>query len=248
MLSEHIKEDAVVKLYLSSREPDHSVSGEPPLLGKGRFQKIVSESEVEILLEEDADREFQKNICYEMYIFSLQEVFLCSCYYKLSYLENESRILQMEVVSPLERVQRRMHQRVSCHSKIRYEVIPPENVRKALEGGEGSDGYGPDLASARDTLVDISGGGIRFTSRKKIAEDDVLSVRFEILEKKQVFEIKAVGQVVYSGKLRNEENCYDIRMKFIGITEEMKKKIICFVFQLERDSINVRWQQGGGFA
>ena len=70
----------------------------------------------------------------------------------------------------------------------------------------------------------------------------------KIMEKKQVFEIKAVGQVVYSGKLRNEENCYDIRMKFIGITEEMKKKIICFVFQLERDSINVRWQQGGGFA
>ena len=68
------------------------------------------------------------------------------------------------------------------------------------------------------------------------------------MEKKQAVEIKAVGQVVYSDKLRNEENCYDIRVKFIGMAEEVKKRIICFVFQLERDSINVRWQRGGGFA
>ena len=247
-MSEHIKKDARVKLYLSSQEAEGIVIKEKTLLGEGNFQKIVSESEIEIILEGDANSEFHKNICYEMYIFSAQEVFLCSCYYKLSYLEKENRILQIEIVSPLERVQRRMHQRVSCHSKIRYEIISPENLRNVTAGEQEPAGHEQDLASARDSLVDISGGGIRFTSKKKITVDDFLSVRFEIMEKKQAVEIKAVGQVVYSDKLRNEENCYDIRVKFIGMAEEVKKRIICFVFQLERDSINVRWQRGGGFA
>jgi hypothetical protein len=246
MLSEHVKKDAVVKLYPSSLEAEGAAGEENSLLGRGRMRNIVSESEIEIILEEDAKKEFQKNICYLMYIFSAQEVFLCSCYFKLSYLEKESRVLQLEVVSPLERVQCRMHQRVSCHSKIQYEVVPPEDLKKHLE--EENAGFGPDLASSRDSIVDISGGGIRFTTKKPIAVNDFLFVRFEIMEKKQPVEIKSMGQVVYSGVLRNEEKCYDIRMKFIGLSEETRRRIIFFVFQLERDSINVRWQHGGGFA
>lgn len=248
MLNEHIKKDAVIKLYHSKQDLDEYTNDERIRLCKGRIRKIVSESEIEIILEENAEKEFQKNICYIMYIFTVQDIFLCCCYYKSSFLEEDNKLLLMDIVSPLERVQRRMHHRVSCHSKILYRKLTPEEAKKQLEGAELLDGSELVMDTCENSLVDISGGGIRFTSKKQIFVDDYLCVRFEVMNEKHVVEMKVMGQVVCSKKLRNEEDGYDIRMKYIGLTEEAKKQIIYFVFQLERDNINVRWQRGGDFA
>ena len=41
--------------------------------------------------------------------------------------------------------------------------------------------------------------------------------------------------MVYAGKLRNEQDYNDIRMKYVGISEKQKEQIIHYVFQLERN-------------
>ena len=53
------------------------------------------------------------------------------------------------------------------------------------------------------------------------------------------------GQVVYCQALRNEKDVFDIRMKYIHLSEAKKEQIIRFVFQLEREQRNVKLRRGG---
>ena len=87
-------------------------------------------------------------------------------------------------------------------------------------------------------MVDISGGGIRFTTRSKVNVDDYVLARFEIMNEKRAVEMKVIGQIVYAGRLRNEQDSYDVRIKYIQLSEKARKDIIQFVFQLERDKIS----------
>lgn len=249
MLEEHIKNNARVKLCCSRQEQGEYINEEKNLVCQGKIFRIISETEIEIFLS-DRDREerIQKNIGYIMYIYTAQEVFISNVYYRGSYQEEEKEILTIEVVSPLEKIQRRMHQRVSCHSKMFFQAVSQEMIYKWKTEAVLFDVYDLSSESLEDSLVDISGGGIRFTTRSHIPVDEFLFVRFEIINDKRAIEMKVLGQVVHSALLRNEQDCYDIRMKYIDLSEEERKKIIHFVFQLERDSINnVRWHRGGEF-
>lgn len=246
MLNEHIRKDAGIKLYPSRQEQGDYVREEQLLFCEGKIHKVVSASEIEIVTDREVT--LQKNICYILYIFLAQEVFMGSCYFRLSSVEEEKQVLFLELVSPLERVQRRMHQRVSCHSRVRYRQLSKEEAVRYRENSELFTDIREQQEAYENSLVDISGGGIRFISKTKIPVDDYLLVCFEITNEKRAVEMRAIGQVVFSMPLRNEQDSYDIRMKYVGLTEEERKQIIHFVFQLERDSINNRWQRGGGFA
>lgn len=248
MLNEHFRKDALIKLYCSRKLLEDYENEEKFIVCQGKISQILSDSEVEIISDESAEENLQKNICYVMYIFLSQEVLMCSCYYKSVYTEEEKRIITLELVSPFEKVQRRMHQRVSCHSRIRYQQISKKEAVRYGEEAELFNSLEEQRDSYENSLVDISGGGIRFTSKNPIPVDTYLFARFEITNEKRAVEMKVIGQVVYSMPLRNEQNYFDIRMKYIGLTEEERKQIIHFVFQLERDSINARWQRGGGFS
>lgn len=247
MVNEHIRKDALIKLYVSRQQLEDYENEEKYMLCQGKISQILSDSEIEVVSEPGVAEGLQKNICYVMYLFLSQEVYMCNCYYKSAYTE-ENCVLTLELVSPFEKVQRRMHQRVSCHSRIRYRQIPKEEALQIEESARILQILEEEGESYEDSLVDISGGGIRFTSREPIPESSYLIASFELTNEKRKAEMQVIGQVVFSMPLRNEQNCFDIRMKYIGLTEEERAQIIRFVFQLERDSLNVRWQRGGGFA
>lgn len=249
MLEEHIKNDARVKICSSRQGCGDYIDEEKNQICQGVITRVISEAELEITLSDnDVEDELQKTVCYVMYIYAAQEVFIGSIYYRSLYQMKEKMILVVEVVSPFEKIQRRMHQRVSCHSKIFFQAVSQEMIRKWKTEPVLFDEYDILSESLEDSLVDISGGGIRFTTKSNIPVNEFLFVRFELMNEKRAVEMKVLGQVVYSKLLRNEQDCYDIRMKYVGLSEEERKKIIHFVFQLERDSINyVKWHRGGEF-
>lgn len=248
MLEEFIKTNASVKFYRSKQLIDEKSDREEDLLCEGKVFRVLSDRELEVEIEEKFEQEFHKRECYIVYLLSSQNVFLCNVYFESTYSDEGRRIISLEMVSPLERVQRRNHQRVSCHAGIAYQIIQADQIDDKTkkdpfeifsEKNENS------LEIYEDTLVDISGGGIRFTSKKKIEPKEYLYAKFEITSGSDIIIMKVIGQVVYSGLLRNEQECYDIRMKYINVSELEREQIIRFVFQLERDSRNVKLRRGG---
>jgi len=240
MIEEHIKKDTLVRIYDTKQDLEDYSEEERFQICQGKISRFVSEAEIEILLEKNIEVNLQKNICYIIYFFPGKKVFMCSSYYKSFYIEEEQHIMLLELVSPLEQIQRRMYQRVSCHSKILYWEIAKEQAiryRKTAKLPEEAEEPG---SSVENSLVDIGGGGIRFTSKTCVPLDSFLFVRFEITNGKKTEGMQTVGQVVYSMPHHSEKDCFEIRMKYIGLAEEERKQIIHFVFRLERDSISKR--------
>lgn len=240
MTEEHIKQDTLVRIYDRKQDLEDYSEEERFQICHGRIKRFVSEAEIEILLGKNIEVELHKNICYIIYFFCGKKVFMCSCYYKNFYTEEEGNMMLLELVSTLEQVQRRMYQRVSCHSKILYWEIAKEKAVRYREMAKLPEEAEKSGSSVENSLADIGGGGIRFTARDAIPVDSFLFVRFEIMNGKKTEEMQAVGKVVYSMPHHSEKDCFEIRMKYIGLAEEERKQIIHFVFQLERDSISKR--------
>lgn len=228
MIEEIIKKDAQIKIFPIRGETVNVLDTEPESQKtvRGRIQNFVSDTEMEVRLEGEAALE--KKVCYALYIISYECVYLTYVYYRSSYQEDGENRASLEIVSPLERVQRRKHQRVSCHSKLLFRKIPREAIaeEEIMESA---------LPAWEDTMVDISGGGIRFTTKREMKQEDFLHVSFDIEENNRTIPLSVRGQIVYAGKLRNEQDYYDIRMKYVGISERDREKIIHYVFQLERN-------------
>lgn len=242
MLNEHITENATIKLFHTEQVIDD-------FYGKGDFQicsgkiiEIISDSEIEVEIAGDIIPNFKKDICYILHIQVAQKIYQCSIYYQSAYSEDGKNYVCMEIVSPLEKLQRRMHQRVTCHSKVALEILKHEQIQNILQNGAGYlKEYQLNKESAEDSMVDISGGGIRFTTKKQIEKGDYLFVCFEIPVGETTKELTVMGQVVYSALLPNDKENLDIRMKYVGLPEVERERIIQFVFQLERDEMKKNW-------
>lgn len=235
MLEEIIKEDSVAKIYPARQGMDDFSSYDNQKLCVGKVRKVVSETELEFTVLEKSF-EFQKKVCYAIYIISYDKVYLTYVYYRSSYREADETVCSLEMVSPLEKIQRRMHQRVSCHSRLAFRLVSEEEIKL---GDDTEKKKWDDIIFSEedyeDSLVDISGGGIRFTTKKKMTTGAYIYAAFEIQNLSQSVTMTALGQIVHVGAFRNEQDSFDVRMKYIGLTEEEKKQIIHFVFQLERE-------------
>ncbi|MDH5434355.1 MAG: PilZ domain-containing protein [Gammaproteobacteria bacterium] len=79
------------------------------------------------------------------------------------------------------------------------------------------------------TEVDISGGGIRFKTKKKIKIDQI--IRLEIILLPECFALIAYGRVVNARK--NDDDEYDISLVFVDLKESDRDAIIRHIFKLQ---------------
>ena len=244
MLNEHINQSALIKIYHIGQVVDDLVDTREIQICSGQVAKIISDSEMELMIKEEPFPELKKEICYMLHIYTAESLYRCSIYYHSMYADEGKNYICVEVASPLEKIQRRMYQRVSCHSKIKMQPLEEAQVKELLENRTGNPLFATQpeqTESFEDSMVDISGGGIRFTTGRKVNFHDYLLVQFEILSGELAVELNIVGQVVYSNRMPNNQKCYDIRMKYVGLSEQEREQIICFAFRLERDAMKKNW-------
>lgn len=238
MFDGQIKRDTRVKLCMPQQGRMDFADEERNRICQGRISRVISETELEFMAEgEEWEELFEKSMCYTIYLYMPQMVLVGSVFYHGCVKENEETVFTIELVSPLMKLQRRMHHRVSCHSKIFFQAVSPELVYQE-ENTISFEKYDISSGDFEDSMVDISGGGIRFTTKSSVNVNDYILARFEIMNEKRAVEMKVLGQVVYAGQLRNEQDCCDVRIKYVRISEEARRDIIRFVFELERDIIS----------
>ncbi len=229
MIEEMIKKDASVKIFPVGRDTGKITNFEDGSTCRGMIRKFVSETEIEVELEREIS--LDKMSCYAIYILSYEKVYLTYVYYRSSFAADGNHMVSLEIVSPMEQVQRRKHQRVSCHGRMLFRRVPGESIQGELPREK----VDVDSLEYEDFMVDISGGGIRFTTKREVRLNEYLQVAFDIEREGGTVAMSLLGQVVHAGKLRNEQDFYDIRMKYVGVSEEEKEQIIRYVFRLERE-------------
>ena len=206
------------------------------------LHKVISDSEITVIDDsEDSDGRtlLKKHECYILDIYNLNKVYRCNAYYISSSSGDGYCYYTARIVSPVQKVQRRRYQRYPCHSLFAYTVLEKtqvhdiinkewEDVKKSLSGIKGF---------KQEALSDISGGGLRFTSHQMIGKGEFLFcfLNFGGYNSKKAFPV--ICEVVYSGEMANIKDIFDIRLKYVGITEQQREQIINFGFWLERQRI-----------
>ena len=144
---------------------------------------------------------------------------------------NGTFILVTELISNLHKFQRREYYRFNCI----VEMTAREMSRQETEAfAKGLTYLVSEKDMERGVIVDISGGGTRFVSKKKFTEGSLILMKFElsIMDRERPFLLAA--KVIYSGEIENRKDEYENRVKFEFIDNTTREEIIKYIFDEER--------------
>lgn len=113
----------------------------------------------------------------------------------------------------IRKIQRRKHVRIPIVSQIRYQVIE--------KGGFSDDKLG--------YLIDLSGGGLRFSAEEKYVANDMLLVTIKTNTEELTLPVKVVRII------NNEDKSYKVSCEYHEITEKTRDKIVAYIFEVQRE-------------
>jgi len=93
----------------------------------------------------------------------------------------------------------------------------------------------------RDEVIEMSGSGLRFTSRKPLEAGRLLKMNLIILETLQ-YETELIAEVV---RVEENEDRFVIAAKLVEIDEDARDSIIKVLFKSQRKKIRMERAQGG---
>ena len=159
---------------------------------------------------------------------------------------NGLAVAEVKFISAMEKFQRRQFYRMQCIMPMTFSILTDVqkdlykekkrcltleqklNIEKKLESQQ--------LNFQKATVLDISGGGMRFNSSEQQEDGDVLLLQPalpETIRKKIPF---LFGRVISCRRIPNKEPVtYDNRIEFVEISSVEQEQIITYIFKEERD-------------
>ncbi len=184
---------------------------------------------------------------YEMQFFTKGGLYrCCGKILKRTKTSNNLAVAEVKFVTALEKFQRRQYYRMNCIMPMMYSVLTDVqkelyrekkrclsleqklNIEKKLESQE--------MVFQKATVLDISGGGMRFNSFIQQESGDILLLQPalpETVRKKVPF---LFGRIISSRRIPNKEPlAFDNRVEFVEISSVEQEQIITYIFKEERD-------------
>ncbi len=144
-------------------------------------------------------------------------------------------LLVIKLIGQLTKLQRREYYRMECMMPIIYQSLQAEsaNEAKLIEVREAMAKEDSQRVRGMGTILDISGGGIRFQCTDDLDGITHLLFNFQIIvnEKKQQVEI--IGKLLHS-EYKEQAQRYEHRTEFIYKDGVSRDVIIKYIFDEER--------------
>ena len=86
----------------------------------------------------------------------------------------------------------------------------------------------------KGTIVDISGGGVRFVTNEQLEEGKAVLIIVMLQTQAGEKQYYLPGHILRSVKLLNRDNMYENRLKFIIHDDKIREEIIKYIFAEER--------------
>lgn len=154
------------------------------------------------------------------------------------YKSNNMFLLRLRIITQFEKFQRREYFRCECTLDVKYLTITEEDIKK-MEEAKAVDKNGvylpePTKLYMDGVALDISGGGIRFTSRQKLPEEGLVEVLFNLKMDDSAHEFAVIGKVLSSSEMKSNSHRFENRVQFTHIKNEERETIIRYIFEQER--------------
>lgn len=151
------------------------------------------------------------------------------------YKKRNQYVLDIMLASALKKYQRREFYRLEHAMDIFYRYMLPEEMEMEPEELiESMDRE--DLLFSKAVSLDISGGGMRFVTEKKMHRGDGLIIKFEIEYDGKKKEILTPARVIFSQSTLIQKNKIEQRIEFVHLNNRQREQIIRFIFEKERSN------------
>ncbi len=180
---------------------------------------------------------------YTVQFYTASGFYQCKCVIKGIMKEGNIYVAKIRTVSPLEKYQRRQYFRMNCIIAVKYAKLTDYQVQlyRSLKANPSESRKKiimqqielEDIRMREGTMLDISGGGLRFNSLEEYKKDDVLIVIPEIPEITSQIPFLLCREVLVR-QVGFSSEAYENKLQFIEISNEEREKIITYIFALER--------------
>ena len=92
----------------------------------------------------------------------------------------------------------------------------------------------PGLPSTKAVIVDISGGGMRFTSKAVYEKDGLIFCKYELLIHGGAKEYEIICKILDVRDIPNRNGEYEYRIQFVNLDNDEREEIIQYIFEEER--------------
>ena len=148
------------------------------------------------------------------------------------YKSNNVYILLVELQTNLRKYQRRDFYRYSCALDMETRGLTPDEV-VAFRKGEYYQ-IPPGLPSAKGVIVDISGGGLRFTSKALYERDSLILCSYGLFIHGGAKEYEIICKVLDARDIPNRSGEFEYRVQFVNLDNDEREEIIQYIFEEER--------------
>ncbi|TCK97912.1 c-di-GMP-binding flagellar brake protein YcgR [Natranaerovirga hydrolytica] len=132
------------------------------------------------------------------------------------YSKENQHIIQIEILSELEKYQRRQYYRMDLVLPMKYKI----------KEDKWKDSF----------ILDLSGGGIRMIGKNKLELNQSIRCTFDLEFQEEVKTVLVKGNVLTSDRVtKNDQTQYEHRVEFLDITSDTQETIIKYIFEKERE-------------
>jgi c-di-GMP-binding flagellar brake protein YcgR len=148
--------------------------------------------------------------------------------------ENKLFTMIFELTTGIEKNQRREYFRYNCTIDVKYCPLTDYESTLMVEE-EIEEVRGKRLDWKKGIIVDISGGGVRFTSGDEFSKGSYVMCKFTITYKRPR-ELCTIVKIIASEKKENRSDVYENRAMYITMSPDETEEIVRYIFEEERKS------------
>lgn len=180
---------------------------------------------------------------YELSFLTSNGLYMCKCEIKNRMKQNNVYYLVLDIISELKRDQRRQYFRLEKIIPLKYRVVSELEMRLRyfMEKKAYKDDREKRLVTEKleqlegmvqeGTIVNVSGGGLKFSSMTKHENGTNIIVRFYLEE--ELF-VEAEARIIGVNEVMNQKGRMEYRCEFKKIKKEIRESIVRYIFSEER--------------
>jgi c-di-GMP-binding flagellar brake protein YcgR len=227
-----------IDIRMSAQLKNEEEGGEKAPVYKSRVCDFLSENELEVSMPTLGGRMvlFHMGSECNLIFFTKGGMYTTTATVTKRYRKDNFYMLTMYLTGALVKFQRREYYRVSYLSEVEYQIIDmgiarSDSIQEVEYQIEQEKGQFP-VKRARS--LDVSGGGMRFSTGDILEENTYVFMRFSLTSGIIDEDFSMVGQVISSEKHPKEKDLYTNRLQFLFKDLRDREKIVRFVFEEER--------------
>lgn len=176
---------------------------------------------------------------YDLYFYAGKGIYTCRARVVDRRNDNSIAVAVLRPESDLTRHQRREYYRYSCILQMMTRLLHDYEEASYMSQGNYDESIEP---TDKSTIVDISGGGLRFVSSATYPTDHLVNCRFSLQFRARVSRYDCVVRILSGDTVTNNTSQTEYRGQFVHIDGGAREEIIRYIFEEER---KVRARQSG---